>query len=110
MVRLKGTPVHGEAGALALGFDVRFPTGNEQDFLGLGAYALRPFLAASFSHGRASSHVNFAYVWNGKSVLAGDPATGTKEDMPDQLHVRGRGSTSAPPSASRWPSTSSAPT
>ena len=85
VVRLKGTPVHGEAGALALGFDVRFPTGDEQDFLGLGAYALRPFMAASFSHGRAASHINVAYVWNGKSVLAGDPATGTKEDMPDQV-------------------------
>jgi hypothetical protein len=85
VVRVKGTPVQGEAGALALGLDVRFPTGDEQDFLGLGAYSLRPFMAASFSHGRASSHVNFSYVWNGKSVLAGDPATGTKEDMPDQL-------------------------
>jgi hypothetical protein len=85
VVRVKGAPVRGEAGALALGVDVRFPTGDEQDFLGLGAYALRPFMAASFSHGRAASHVNVAYVWNGKSVLAGDPATGAKEDMPDQV-------------------------
>jgi len=26
-----------------------------------------------------------AYLWNGKSVLAGDVATGTKADLPDQV-------------------------
>ncbi len=85
VLRFKGAPVRGEAGALAFGFDVRFPTGDENDFLGLGAYGVKPFMAASFSHGRAASHVNLAYLWNGKSVLAGDPATGSKEDMPDQV-------------------------
>ena len=85
VLRFKGAPVRGDAGALALGFDVRFPTGDENDFLGLGAYGVKPFMAASFSHGRAASHVNVAYLWNGKSVLAGDPAKGTKEDMPDQV-------------------------
>ena len=86
VLRFKGTPLHGETGALALGLDVRFPTGNEQDFLGIGAYGLKPFLAASFSHGKAASHINIGYTWNGKSVLAGDPETGTKEDMPDQVN------------------------
>ena len=85
VVRVKGAPVRGEAGSLALGFDVRFPTGDEQDFLGLGAYGVRPFAAASFTHGRAASHINVAYLWNGESVLAGDPAKGTKADMPDQV-------------------------
>ena len=86
VLRFKGAPIRGEAGAVALGFDVRFPTGDEEDFLGLGAYGVRPFVAASFSHGRAATHVNLAYTWNGKSVLAGNPATGTKEDMPDQVN------------------------
>jgi hypothetical protein len=85
VLRFKGAPFRGEAGAVAFGFDVRFPTGDENDFLGLGAYGVKPFMAASFSHGRAATHVNVAYLWNGKSVLAGDPATGTKEDMPDQV-------------------------
>jgi hypothetical protein len=85
VVRVKGTPLRGDAGALALGMDVRFPTGDEKDFLGLGTYGIRPFLAASFSHGRAASHVNVSYLWNGSSVLAGDPATGEKADMPNQV-------------------------
>jgi hypothetical protein len=84
--RLKGTPLHGEAAALALGIDVRVPTGDEENFLGLGAMGVKPFLAASFSSGRFSSHVNFAYLWNGDSVLAGNVATGTKGSMPDQVN------------------------
>jgi hypothetical protein len=85
VLRLKGTPLRDEASALAFGLDVRLPTGDEEDFLGLGAYGLRPFLAASFSHGRVAPHVNLAYLWNGDSVLGGDVATGTKGDLPDQV-------------------------
>ena len=39
----------------------------------------------SFSQGRVAPHLNVAYLWNGESVLAGDVATGHKEDMPDQV-------------------------
>lgn len=85
VVRLKGTPFRGETSGLAFGLDVRLPTGDEEDFLGLGTLGLRPFLAASFSHGKVSSHVNFSYLYNGESVLGGDVATGTKGDLPDQI-------------------------
>ena len=85
VLRLKGTPFRGEASALAFGLDVRLPTGDEEDFLGLGTVGLRPFLAASFSHGRVAPHVNLSYLWNGESVLGGDVATGTKGDLPDQV-------------------------
>jgi hypothetical protein len=85
VLRLKGTPLRRDSGALALGLDLRLPTGDEEDFLGLGAVGLRPFLAASFSQGRVAPHVNVAYLWNGESVLAGDVATGTKDDLPDQI-------------------------
>jgi hypothetical protein len=83
--RLKGAPLRGQAAALALGVDVRVPTGDEENFLGLGAYGVRPFLAASFAQGRVAPHVNVAYLWNGKSVLAGNVETGEKKDMPNQL-------------------------
>jgi hypothetical protein len=83
--RLKGAPLRGETAALALGVDVRVPTGDEENFLGLGAVGVRPFLAASFSQGKVAPHVNVAYLWNGKSVLAGNVQTGEKKDMPDQL-------------------------
>ncbi len=85
IVRLKGTPVHNESVALALGIDWRFPTGDEENLLGLGAYGVKPFAVLSFSQGRVAPHVNIAYLWNGKSVLAGDVVNGTKEDLPDQV-------------------------
>jgi hypothetical protein len=85
VVRLKGTPVHNESVALALGIDGRFPTGDEENLLGLGAYGVKPFAVLSFSQGRVAPHLNVAYLWNGKSVLAGDVVSGTKEDLPDQV-------------------------
>jgi len=85
VVRLKGTPVHSETVAIALGVDARFPTGDEQNLLGLGAFGLKPFAVLSFSQGRISPHLNVAYLWNGKSVLAGDVAAGSKADLPDQV-------------------------
>ena len=85
IVRLKGTPVHNDSIAIALGVDGRIPTGDEEDLLGLGAFGLKPFAVLSFSQGRVAPHLNAAYMWNGKSVLAGDVAKGTKEDLPDQV-------------------------
>jgi hypothetical protein len=84
-VRLKGNPVHNESVALAIGVDGRFPTGDEEDLLGIGAFGVKPFVVLSLSQGRVAPHLNFAYLWNGKSVLAGSAATGQKEDMPDQV-------------------------
>jgi hypothetical protein len=85
VVRLKGTAVRNDSIALALGVDGRFPTGDEEDLLGLGAYGVKPFVVLSMSQGRVSPHLNVAYLWNGQSVLAGNPATGTKDDLPDQV-------------------------
>jgi hypothetical protein len=64
---------------------VRLPTGDERDLLGSGAAGVKPFAALSLSHGRVSPHVNLAYQWNGSSLLAGDPKTGNKDDLPDQF-------------------------
>jgi hypothetical protein len=85
LVRLKGTPVHSDSVAIALGVDGRIPTGDEENLLGLGAFGVKPFAVVSFSQGRVAPHLNAAYLWNGKSVLAGDIATGRKEDLPDQV-------------------------
>ena len=85
IVRLKGTPVHNDSVAVALGIDGRIPTGDEEDLLGLGAFGVKPFAVVSFSQGRVAPHLNVAYLWNGESVLAGDVATGRKEDLPDQV-------------------------
>jgi hypothetical protein len=85
-VRLKGTAVRATGGGLALGLDVRIPTGDEMNLLGTGAAGVEPFAVWSATYARVSPHVNAGYQWNGSSVLAGDPATGVAADLPDQVN------------------------
>jgi len=70
---------------LAAGANLRLPTGDEMDLLGVGGPGFGPFFIASFNLGKVTPHVNFAYEWNGDSVLAGDPATGETGDLPNQF-------------------------
>lgn len=85
-VRVKGTAIRSKAAWLALGVDVRMPTGDAYDFLGSGAYGARPFAAISFRTRRITPHVNVGYQWNGESVLAGDIGRGTKANLPNHLN------------------------
>jgi hypothetical protein len=71
--------------ALAVGLDVRIPTGNEENLLGAGGTGVRPFVAFSGTFGRIAPHANLAYQWNGSSILGGDIRTGQKGDLPDQF-------------------------
>ena len=80
-IRLKGRM----AGAVAFGLDVRVPTGDEANLLGVGAAGIRPFVVLSRSSRAFSPHINAGYLWNGSSVLAGNPATGEAADLPDQV-------------------------
>lgn len=90
IVRLKGTALRTQRTGLALGVDIRTPTGDEYDFLGSGAIGIKPFAAFSARAGRVSPHVNGAFQWNGSSVLAGDLASGRKQRLPNQiLYVAG---------------------
>ena len=86
--RAKGTIFKHERTAVALGADVRVPTGDEKNFVGTGAAGVKPFLSASY-HSRLSPHANIGYEFNGSSILAGDPVTGTKGRLPDQLFYSG---------------------
>jgi hypothetical protein len=86
--RAKGTIFKHERTAVALGADVRVPTGDEKNFLGTGAAGVKPFLSASY-HSRISPHANLGYEFNGSSILAGDPVRGTKGRLPDQLFYSG---------------------
>ena len=90
-VRLKNSlHKNGESG-LAVGLDVRLPTGDEMSLLGTGTTGLQPFAIWSSTFDRVSPHVNAGYQWNGSSVLAGNPATGVSADFPDQVDLcRGR--------------------
>ena len=83
--RLKARLVKSAATGVALGVDVRFPTGYELDLLGSGAWGVKPFLVLSVSQKVFSPHLNVGYQWNGDSVLAGNVVTGEKKSLPDQI-------------------------
>lgn len=85
MVRLKQNVWRRSSGGVALGLDVRLPTGDEMNLLGSGATGLQPFATWSSTFQNISPHVNLSYRWNGSSVLAGNPSTGESAHFPDQV-------------------------
>ena len=68
-VNVKAKVVGGEGkNAMALGTEVRFPSGDAVNYLGTGAYGVKPYMV--FSHrGRLTPNFSLAYQWNGSSVL-----------------------------------------
>jgi len=84
--RAKANLIRSEHVDIALGVNVRTPTGDPYALLGAGAMGIEPFLAASTTlRGRFTPHVNVGYQWNGASVLAGDVASGTKRNLPGNI-------------------------
>jgi len=49
---------------LALGTDVRLPTGDERDLLGTGATGVKVFMIGSAHFGAFSPHLNGGYTWS----------------------------------------------
>lgn len=84
-VRLKTTVDRRAARGLAIGTDLRLPTGDQLNLLGTGAAAVQPFATLSAAYQAFSPHVNVSYQWNGSSILAGNPATGESANLPDQV-------------------------
>jgi len=82
-VRVKQNIKKSERQGIAIGADLRLPTGDEKNLLGTGAAGVQPFAAWSASYGALSPHVNLGYQWNGSSVLGGDPDAGVSSDLPD---------------------------
>jgi Putative MetA-pathway of phenol degradation len=90
VLRVKGTALKSQRAALALGVDLRLPTGDALDFLGTGAVGVKPFAVISYNYKWVSPHINVGYQFNGKSVLAGNVQTGEKRSLPEQfLYVAG---------------------
>jgi hypothetical protein len=92
LIRVKGTVLERNHAAVAIGGDLRLPTGDEMNYHGAGAVAFKPFASVSFYTGeiaprfRIAPHFNIGYQVSGSSVLAGDIVAGTKERLPDQLN------------------------
>lgn len=97
LVRAKGKLLDLGNGGVALGIDVRLPSGDEKNLLGTGAAGYKPFLVASYAGKTVSPHVKVAYQWNGDSYLgvnangatvqnlAGQPVPLTKGKLPNEL-------------------------
>lgn len=84
-VRLKAAVDRRKSRAIAAGLDIRLPTGDQMNLLGTGTAGLAPFIIVSSTVHRVSPHLNASYQWNGRSILAGNPATGESAEFPDQL-------------------------
>ena len=110
LLRAKGTVMHNSHMAEAAGADVRFATGDAENYLGTGTTSFKPFAAVSLylpaSHGIVfAPHVNVGWQYSGQSVLGGQlqantltatmtdgsgtvsyngaPLTATKDYLPD---------------------------
>jgi hypothetical protein len=82
-MRLKQTVRRGARQGIALGVDLRMPTGDERNLLGTGAPGVNPFFVWSGNYGALSPHLNAGYQWNGESILGGEPGSGEAHDLPD---------------------------
>jgi len=82
-VRLKQTIRKASAQGMAVGLDLRLPTGDERNLLGTGAPGVSPFFVWSGNFGALSPHLNAGYQWNGDSILGGEPGSGESKDLPD---------------------------
>lgn len=67
-----------EGRGLALGLDLRLPTGDEEELLGTGATAARLQLLGSASFGRLATHVNIGYT-------AADLTDSSSADLSDEI-------------------------
>src|SRR4029077_10972682 len=81
--RAKATVLKGERIGLALGIDIRVPTGHAPNYLGSGAVGMRPFLAFGY-RARISPHANIGYQSNGSSILASVDGK-TPQQLPNSL-------------------------
>ncbi len=82
-LRAKVTLKRSQHLGLALGVDVKLPTGDEMNLLGTGSMAVQPYAVWSASYGAFSPHVNAGYRWNGASVVGGGPGSDQARDLPD---------------------------
>ncbi len=87
-VRLKDMIWRGERLGIAAGLDVRFPTGDAMNYLGSGAYGVKPFVIASY-HARVAPHAMAGFQANGSTItgVGGDliGTTGTKGQLPNEF-------------------------
>ena len=67
VVRTKYSLLRSHGGGVAAGVDVRLPTGDEENLLGIAGAQAKVYLAASTGLGRLSPHINAGYTLSGTS-------------------------------------------
>lgn len=75
VVRAKYNILNRKAWAIAESIDVRVPTGDELNLLGVAGPQVKLTFIASSTAGRLSPHANFSYTISGTSSAADDPTT-----------------------------------
>jgi hypothetical protein len=76
VVRLKGSVIESPHFVVATGLDLRFPTGDESNYLGTGTTSIKPFVAVSLFSKPIKGlvlapHMEVGWQYSGKSTLAG---------------------------------------
>lgn len=87
-VNVKANVVNGEHTKIAVGGEVRFPTGDEANYLGTGAYGFKPYIVLSRA-GRITPNINLGYQWNGASSLFVNPSSGSQQNLPSSFLYSG---------------------
>ncbi len=87
-VNVKANVVNLEHSKIAVGSEIRFPTGDATNFLGSGAYGLKPYFIYS-RRGRITPNINIGYQWNSSSVLFVDSNTGAHQSLPSAFLYSG---------------------
>src|SRR5438270_4596150 len=75
--------------SVAVGGEFRVPTGDETNYLGTGAYGIKPYMIFSRRGKRMTPNFNVGYQWNSKSSLYFDPITGDHLNLPGSLTYTG---------------------
>lgn len=80
ILRFKGTVLESPNAVLAIGTDLRLPSGDASNYLGTGTTSVKPFLALSlyskpFANGIVfAPHLEAGWQFSGKSILGGTQA------------------------------------
>lgn len=87
-LRAKWNVFRGTQRGIAVGADLRVPTGAEKNLLGSGAPGIKPFVVISASRGSFSPHLNLGYQRNGSSTVGLAGFAGEKRKLPDEFGYR----------------------
>jgi hypothetical protein len=88
VVRTKYLMLESHGGGVAAGVDLRLPTGDEENLLGIAGTQAKLFVVASTGLGRVSPHMNLGYTVSG-ATDTGDAGNLALIAPPDEINYAG---------------------